>query len=53
MHMPGRLILVCILMGAAAARAEDWPIFRGPTRDGVSAENKLDARLAGRAEAAF
>src|SRR4051812_8341076 len=38
-----RLLLVLILISLAAARADDWPQFRGPTRDGVSAEKNWRA----------
>lgn len=34
----GRLLLVLMIAWTTAARAEDWPVFRGPTRDGVSTE---------------
>src|SRR5262245_8883804 len=39
--------LVPLMMGlalASAARAEDWPQWRGPKRDGVSAEKGLRDR---------
>ncbi len=33
--------LVALLLSAAALPAENWPGFRGPTRQGISAEKKL------------
>jgi len=35
------VLAVVLALVAAAARAADWPQFRGPTRDGVSAETGL------------
>lgn len=34
-------LLACALLTAASATAADWPQFRGPKRDGVSAETGL------------
>ena len=40
--MIGRILLVTfVLISASAARAEDWPQFRGPTGQGHSAETNL------------
>ncbi len=41
--MRGKIILgiAAALLIQAAGRAEDWPCFRGPTRQGVSAETGL------------
>ena len=39
--MSRTLILVLILLQGAAARAADWPQWRGPNRDGVSRETGL------------
>jgi outer membrane protein assembly factor BamB len=36
--LPGRLALLAACLCAAAAGAADWPQFRGPLRNGVSAE---------------
>src|SRR4249920_2565766 len=35
------LILALFTISAPAARAEDWPRFRGPTGQGISAEKNL------------
>lgn len=37
--------LSCLLLWAAAARADNWPQWRGPTLDGVSAEKNLPTRF--------
>ncbi len=37
------LPLICILL-AAAARADDWPQWRGPNQDGISRETGLLAK---------
>lgn len=40
--MPASRLLACLLLLAAAnASAADWPQFRGPKRDGISAETGL------------
>lgn len=46
----GKLIALALLAWPAAARAADWPEWRGPTRDGVSAEKGLPARWSPRGE---
>src|ERR1700738_461522 len=33
--------LLCVLFGASQYRADDWPQFLGPQRDGVSQEKGL------------
>ena len=30
-------LLACLLLASTAVAADDWPQFRGPTGDGVSA----------------
>jgi len=39
-------ILCCVVM-VASARGEEWPVFRGPTRDGVSVEKGWTHEWAG------
>ena len=34
-----RLIVVTVLVSAIVCAADDWPSFRGPARDGISAES--------------
>ncbi len=34
------LALLCLIVLCIPARAADWPVFRGPTRDGVSTETE-------------
>lgn len=49
MHFTNRLVLVAcfvlatsfLLLATAAASADDWPQWRGPTRDGISKETGL------------
>jgi outer membrane protein assembly factor BamB len=42
--MPQRIVILCALLPALVARADDWPQWRGPARNGVSRETGwLDA----------
>ncbi len=42
--MAGRILAVAaVLLAAAACRADDWPCFRGPSRNGISAETGWSA----------
>lgn len=34
-------VLIVLFLSASAARAADWPQFRGPDRNGISPETKL------------
>ncbi len=44
-RMPARLILgILLTAGVAALGAQDWPEWRGPQRDGTSAETNLPSR---------
>ena len=40
-RMTGTLVALMITACVASVRADDWPQFRGPNRDGVSAEKGL------------
>ncbi|MBA4064359.1 MAG: polyvinylalcohol dehydrogenase [Isosphaera sp.] len=41
MRRPPALAAACLVVGLSAASAADWPQWRGPNRDGVSAETGL------------
>ena len=41
------LISLAIGVGGTAARAEDWPQFRGPNRNAISAERGVWEKMQG------